>query len=496
MSNKDKSIFAAKGTRQLFGRIKTSTRGNRGGGRRATINQANAMLMFAAPGQSRNTIGSIGTNETTSTSNSTGKSTVRSRQAQSQQHLQQQQRKSAVITSTTITSAIRSKKFITLKNYQNILDLVDGLKYQLPGIGSELHSPLIMELLERCRNGSLSRASNYTSTLQSTVMFDDRYEDNDWFVEMNWKTLIWTQIRALVKLLETNCAEFPDTRLRTAFQLSKSMEKIDVSLTELCVRREVEDDDTDFGNNFDNDSSDLLTTTDVTTISASSASRGRRRGVNLSSNLISSLRKTLSGMREKHERIVCDDYGFDHYFISSNNVCDCCFYSSRVLLFCSQTDETAVGVESVNTTNTLFRDMFRVSVVPTVLFDTAYVLCGETDQHTFDENFHLARVKSSLEWSKPYGDTFLHLVKQSQVLRMSFYQRLYVMHAIVNLIVQWLWSKQRHLHFALDRTSSLMLGVPPVTLYIARNMLELFTRVDTVPFVVLQKSRKIVLHVV
>lgn len=485
MSNKDKSIFAAKGTRQLFGRIKTSTRGNRGG--RAAVNQANAMLMFAAPSQNRG--GIVGTNETPSTLKSTGKSTASSRRIQSQQ----QQRKS-VVTSTTITSATRSKKFITLKNYQNILDLVDGLKYQLPGIGSELHSPLIMELLERCQNGSLSRASNYTSTLQSTVLFGDRYEDNDWFVQMNWKTLIWTQIRALVKLLETNCAEFPDTRLRTAFQLSKSMEKIDASLIELCVRREIDDDDdVDFGNNFDNDSSDLLTMTDTTT---TSAPRGRRRGVNLSSNLISSLRKTLSGMREKHERVVCDDYGFDHYFISSNNVCDCCFYSSRVLLFCSQTDETVVGVESVNTTNTLFRDMFRVSVVPTVLFDTAYVLCGETDQHTFDENFHLARVKSSLEWSKPYGDTFLHLVKQSQVLRMSFYQRLYVMHAIVNLIVQWLWSKQRHLHFALDRTSSLMLGVPPVTLYIARNMLELFTRVDTVPFVVLQKSRKIVLHVV
>lgn len=255
----------------------------------------------------------------------------------------------------------------------------------------------------------------------------------------------------------------------------------------------------------------------------------RRVQSRIASNSRRVLSKFLVDLRNSYTREL--QFNFDNHpqkslisscSLLSSSSCDCCFYSPRLFVYCSNSIVAAANVSSTVSAKTLgtaasnvvdgdcngsfskdssnidtvtidtIRALFQASVLPSVMFDAALVLCDRLSDRQFLHDFHLTHLVANRE---THGDTFAHLAKSRQIVEMGFYKRLYVLHMCVNILVNWLWTKQRLQHASLCGDGAI-LDVPPVNLMIARNMIDLFRSVDTLPFSLLQKMRKIVLHVV
>jgi hypothetical protein len=187
-----------------------------------------------------------------------------------------------------------------------------------------------------------------------------------------------------------------------------------------------------------------------------------------------------------------DSTGFDIEHVSLINYCNCCFYSPSVYLFCSVTGQLP-NMSSTSETNDTVRELFRVSQLPALLFDVSLILRGQMNAKRFERNFCLTHVI----WNETtHGDTFSHLAKTLQVVEVDFYKRLYVLHLCVNIIVNWLWARQRVLHASLNGKNAFIRHLPPVMLYVTKDVVPLLRQVATVPFLVLEKTRKIIVHVV
>jgi hypothetical protein len=65
----------------------------------------------------------------------------------------------------TRATCVGEEKVVTLQNYLNILNLIDGLKYQLPVIGSELCCSLLLDLLHKSATVPFGLGLNHSSNL-------------------------------------------------------------------------------------------------------------------------------------------------------------------------------------------------------------------------------------------------------------------------------------------------------------------------------------------
>lgn len=388
------------------------------------------------------------------------------------------------------SSTLVGEKNVTLQNYLNILTLIDGLKYQLPIIGSDLCCPVVVDLLSRNASVQSSRTVNSfarnvrTSSIKSTGFLGDESVATDMFSSSDWANLLYRHVEPLLSVLSV--AAHPrsgergasiTTKLKTCFQINRPMQRLDM----LCgTPREVTADH--------RDDETLLLDSNVVVGGAIGAVNDATVDSTNNGNS-GAIRKFLMDLRTRHTRYV-HDINAAGLEVSIGG-CDCCFYSPNLFLLCSTVGQSTDGAG--NEANDTLREMFRVTMLPSVLFDISVVLCCQMDAVRFGENFCLKHVIAN---ESTHGDTFAHLAKTIGVAGMEFYRRLYVLHLCLNVIVNWLWSRQRVVHTSLYGKRSFIRDLPPVTLLVNRELLPLLRKFHSVAWLALEKSRKIIVHVV
>jgi hypothetical protein len=110
---------------------------------------------------------------------------------------------------------VGDEKVVTLQNYLNILNLIDGLKYQLPVIGSELCCSLLLDLLHKSATvpfgHGLNRSSNLgtqTSSVMTTTFLGYEGVKQELYSAANWANVFVNYIQPLVSVLHSSVERF------------------------------------------------------------------------------------------------------------------------------------------------------------------------------------------------------------------------------------------------------------------------------------------------
>lgn len=385
--------------------------------------------------------------------------------------------------SSSITSSsamVATGKTLNLRNYLNIVYVVDGLRYQFPSIGTDVYSGIVVDLIQRSVSrrtvGSNKRETDYLSTtgLIGSVDFDQLYESID------WKGISDLYLRPLFDLVSNNDSKRFDPRLK----INGALRYFDKELT--SVNSSVIERDR-VATNVDQ-SKDQACPVDSLPVLALKTSKSLN-------SLTARCQKMLKNMRASYNTSNQRLTGMDDSVKFRRLNCNCCFFSPSVYVYCSLTDDAMNSVSDVNFNHELFVNMFCESNVPSVLFDVSSVLCNPISAERFDRDFKIVSVPPAGN-SVTVGTTFVNLYKGCSTAEMGFMRNMFVLHAIVNVIVNWLWTRQRFMHEMLNGKMVTTFDLPPVTLYIARDVASLFDQVETVSWLSLRKARKVVVHVV
>lgn len=461
-----------------------------------------------------------------------GRPSTGGRTASNRATVQTMTQRAAAVAPPSARSVAGRRRIVTLRNYLNIVDVIDGLRYQLPAIATEVHSGLIAAMVQRCfgqqRVGPVVGVSP-TNYLDSTRLIGDSFElggsDGQLYVRLSWSMLLRDHLLPLFELIgvESERGKRFDPRLR----VNSALRDLDKELTNMIAinlyggdgryddDNDVEHDGdewtcdatTDMSNPSPQSSSPSLSSSSLSSSSMSlpSSPMPRAGGVSGNNNVttaasVARLRKLLTNLRALH-------------LASGNNVnanssslllprfsnCSCCFYSPALFLYCSLTDETLVNATDFSLTGAVFSQLFRNRVPPSVLFDVASILCQPMpNDHRFDEDFKIDSVPPAGTPATNMS-TFVNLYKGCRVAEMGFAKNMFTMHLLVNSLVNWLWTRHRTLHTHLNGRcveGETMFDSPPVTVYVSRELYPLFDRYDTVPWLALRKARKVIVHVI
>lgn len=390
-----------------------------------------------------------------------------------------------------------ANKLVTLRNYTNIFQLVDGLKYQLPEFGRDLLVPAVVELLIRDIDVSSAVRAHRSIADTSTIEAVDFNSDSNNFDAYLLARTPWSELSSmLTPLFCLTASEVTlgsrahakpmssviSARLRTAVVVNAVLRRFDGSL--LRQSREV--------GAAEKGSSNITPTIsdeeDEESVVAGSPKKSSSTSVKL-------LKKVLIDIRLRTTQQLNDELGPDGASVLlsvSSAVCDCCFFSPNLLVYCSMGDSVFVDVAETSQSATSLRTWAQQQATPTVAFDAAYMLCGRLDATQFEQNFVLRHIPSA---SDARDTTWSSLAKSVKVAKMGFYVRVYALHCAVNLIVDWLWSRQRFCHSSLFANQPI-LDAPPVTLVISREMRPLFSQEVFLPFRVAGRTHKFVVKYV
>lgn len=401
-----------------------------------------------------------------------------------------------------------SLKKVTLQHYTNILRLIDGLKYQLPAVGDELHCSVFVGFMRRNVLAHQRRAET-TSVLSMTGLLGE-FVCPESYSSLSWHDIVEYYAYPLLALtyssssmivsssssssLSSTLSSFEhsltakqkssvSTRLRCGLQINVPLRKIDKLLSN-ASRSDSFNENNNSSNNSSGHNDNDFDENDDRINSTTSVSSNRQI-----------LFKFLTDLQKRYTRDVQTDFDNGCYAstiagcLSLSSSCPCCFYAPCLFLYCSSTDYA--NNSDMVTVDTI-RELYQTYRLPCVLFDAAIVLCDQLTDSQFRQDFCLTHLTSGPD---THGDTFAHVDKSWRVLDMGFYKRLYVMHMFVSVLVNWLWTMQRTQHATLVDHDTL-LDVPPINVMVARNMIDLLRSVDTIPLLLLEKMRKIVIHVV
>lgn len=369
----------------------------------------------------------------------------------------------ATRTTTTTGSFSHAAKSLNLRNYLNLMDAIDGLRYQLPGLATEATTSIFSDLAQRTviRLARENVVGTAATDFLTTTRLVGRPHRRRLYVCDDWSSLLRDRLLPLFELVigpDDRRKRF-DPRLRVNAQ----MKEYDKETTNVVVASSSDDQHS----------------------TAAPIARCARFLNNLRTNYYASTSLVL---------------GYDATPPIGSSSCACCFFSPAVYVFCSVTAiSPSTDPESARyrSNETVFARLFRESGVPAVCFDVASLLCRPVSEFAFERDFRLP-TSSVPPLGTPVtdGPTFVNLLKGSNVFEMGFMRNVFAMHAVVNAIVDWAWIRQRALHVRLNGKRASVLDVPPVTVYLSRELCPLFDRVDTVPWTSLRRSRKIVVHTV
>ena len=399
-------------------------------------------------------------------------------------------------TATPAPVRVQTNKLVTLRNYTNIFQLVDGLKYQLPEFGRELLVPAVVELLIRDIDVSSAVRAHRSIADTSTIEAVDFNSDTNNFDAYLLARTSWSELSSMLTplfcltasevTLSSRAHAKPmssviSARLRTAFFVNAALRRFDGSL--LRQSREVGAE-----KGSCNSTPTISDEEDEENVVAGSPKKTGSTSTKL-------LKKVLIDIRVRTTQQLNDELGSDGAAVLlsvSSAVCDCCFFSPNLLVYCSMGESVVVDVAETSQSATSLRTWAQQQATPTVAFDAAYMLCGRLDATQFEQNFILRHVPSA---SDARETTWSSLAKSVQVAKMGFYVRVYALHCAVNLIVDWLWSRQRFCHSSLFANQPI-LDAPPVTLVISRELRPLFSQEMFLPFRVGGRAHKFVVKYV
>lgn len=407
------------------------------------------------------------------------------------------------------SNAPQRQKLVTLRNYTNIFDLVDGLKYQLPEYGRELCISTLIDLLVRDVDVSAAIRSHRniidTSSFESVGFNGDPLcYDKELMSRTNW-TELSTMLTPLFSMTATELAPGATSiststanrttrassgvvntisgRLRSAFIMNPLLRRFDNCVSRLSNSMQhvaqsnsvfsVSDEEDDPG-----DGSSSLPSNSDNNASSSTAAK--------------SMRKVLLDIRNRTNQALVDEIGPEASatLLASSNVCECCFFSPTLLLYCSLNESAIVDVAETSQSAASMRAWSQQHVSPTLAFDVAFLLCARLDSTQFEKDFVLRHLptkstdKKAMTWSS--------LAKLYQVSNMGFFIRAYALHCAVHMIIDWLWTRQRLCHSCLF-TNQPIIDSPPVTIVIANELRPLFSNTNFLPFRILTQSHKVVL---
>lgn len=389
-----------------------------------------------------------------------------------------------------------ANKLVTLRNYTNIFQLIDGLKYQLPEFGRELLVPAVIELLIRDIDVSAAvrahRSIADTSTIEAVGFNSDTTNyDGCLLARTSWSDLssMLTPLFCLTAsevTLATRANARPMSsvisgRLRTAVAVNAALRRFDGSLL-----RQSRETGTEKGSS--NSTPTLSDEEEEESVVMGSPKKTGSTSTKL-------LKKVLVDIRVRATQQLNEELGAEGAAVLlsvSSAVCDCCFFSPNLLVYCSMGESVVVDVAETSQSATSLRTWAQQQATPTVAFDAAYMLCGRLDGAQFEQNFVLRHVPSA---SDARETTWSSLSKSIQVSKMGFYVRVYALHCAVNLLVDWLWSRQRFCHSSLFANQPI-LDAPPVTLVVSRELRPLFAQETFLPFRVSGRAHKFVVKYV
>lgn len=128
-----------------------------------------------------------------------------------------------------------------------------------------------------------------------------------------------------------------------------------------------------------------------------------------------------------------------------------------------------------------------------VLFNVAEILYRSLPADHFAANFDICHVHKTV--CQNHEQSRCAIMKTVAVQRMSFYRRIYAIHAATYALVNWLWYRQvvRHMDYCDNRMLS---DVPPIILTVNKSLAQIFTRVNTLFMQLLLQKQRVFLEFV
>lgn len=424
------------------------------------------------------------------------------------------QKKTSARTSAPVSAASQNK-LVTLRNYTNIFNLIDGLKYQLPEFGRELCVPALVDLLARSADVSSSVRAHRniadTSTINSVAFSGAPGNfDKHMLSRASWSdltamllplfTLTSSEVVTAARNSVRPAASVVAARLRTAIIVNSVFRRFDACLTRQRSDgvRQAASAAHSARDLSDEDEEDIVSmTTRIPTVAPAGQIPpvGTAAAKAIASSSSKLLRKLLTDVRQRSAQQLAEEIGPDCAAVlhsASTAVCDCCFYSPNLVVYCSMSDSAIIDVAETSQSAGSLRTWAQQQAVPTIAFDVAYMLCGRLDAMQFDKDFVLRHLPTP---SDPKLTTWSSLAKTAQVGRMGFYVRLYALHCAINLLVDWLWTRQRLCHSLLFANQPIM-DSPPVTLIVSRELRPLFSQEPLLPFRLSGRAHKFIIKYV
>lgn len=373
-------------------------------------------------------------------------------------------------------------KFVSLQNYVNLLNLIDGLRHQLPNFGYDLYVPSFARTLfdtYECQTDGTTNTSSATTNTSSSLgagTLDDQCSevvlaDVSSFTakRLDWSALSRTQLLPILRLLSTGYRdEFRPANknhMAQTFVLNRAAKRWDQLLTSAA---EYAPDDTDQSRNFQGtiDADDKSFVAD-----------GQEAVVQQLRKFLTEARASL--VENPHASL---DRAELINASSTEAECACCQFAPHVLV------RSTFASNSTTDLDHYLRPQFSL---PVVTFDVASFLCGSVPAATFTENYTLRHIMQ-----KQNSDLDVDLVKTLYVSSLTFFERLYAVHWCLGVLIDWCWTRHRLAHTVLQGSNCTCESVPPVVVLVNRSLQNLLQRIVALPTLTLARERKFVYHVV
>lgn len=384
------------------------------------------------------------------------------------------------VQTTAVATPAPETKFVSLQNYVNLFNLIDGLRHQLPNFGYDLYIPHFARTMfdsyecvsEEFNSGSTS--SSTTSSLGSPsfgTQDDVVLADASTFASkrIDWTTLLRTQLLGILRMLSAGYRDdfrpANKNHMAQTFVLNRAAKRWDQLSTAVA---DYAPDDIDQPKSFQG--------TIVTGESeVEQASDGKEAVLQQLKKFLVEARSSLVENVERAELIGAS---------SIDSVCLCCQWAPHVLV---RSTFSINGVSS-DETDPFLRQQFSV---PLVTFDVASFLCGSVPAKTFAENYTLRHIMQ-----KENSDLDTELVKTLYVSSLTFYERMYAVHLSLGLLIDWCWTRHRLVHSVLQGSNCTCDSVPPVVVLVNRSLHQLLQRSVALPTLTLSREHKFIYHVI
>lgn len=170
-------------------------------------------------------------------------------------------------------------------------------------------------------------------------------------------------------------------------------------------------------------------------------------------------------------------------FAAGGASCGCCLTATRVFLL----DSNIAAAE-----NATILKLTKCSAQTHVLFNVGDVLYRPfLSDEELVLNFDIRLACRGLKNNEQSRGAVL---KTERVQRMSFYRRIYGVHAALYALVNWLWYRQVVRHRNLYDARSCDDDIPPIVLTLPKRMSPMFVTVNTVFLEILLQKRRLLFH--